>query len=61
MNPSSTLRVRRAIAGLFFVWAVVAIGLSLAALRAPGDRLYHPFTHSRVPTASVIDEVAPSP
>jgi signal transduction histidine kinase len=60
MNPSSTLRVRRAIAGLFLAWAVGAIVLSLAALRAPGDRLYHPFTHSRVPTASVIDEVAPS-
>jgi signal transduction histidine kinase len=60
MNPSSTLRVRRAIAGSFLAWAVVAIVLSLAALRAPGDRIYHPFTHTRVPTASVIDEVAPS-
>ncbi len=60
MNPSSTLRVRRAIAGLFLAWAVGAITLSLAALRAPGDRLYHPFTHTRVATTSVIDEVAPS-
>src|SRR6266850_1881856 len=33
MNPSSTLRVRRAIAGLFLAWAVGAIVLSLAALR----------------------------
>jgi Signal transduction histidine kinase regulating C4-dicarboxylate transport system len=60
MNPSSTLRVRRATAGLFLAWAVGAIVLSLAALRAPGDRLYHPFTHSRIPTASRIDEIAPS-
>ena len=60
MNPSSTLRVRRAIAGLFLAWAVGAIVLSLAALRAPGDRLYHPFTHTRLPSISVIDEVAPS-
>jgi len=60
MNPSSTLRVRRAIAGLFLVWAVGAIVLSMAALRAPGDRLYHPFTHRRLATISVIDEVAPS-
>jgi signal transduction histidine kinase len=60
MNPSSTLRVRRAIAGLFLAWAVGAIVLSLAALRAPGDRLYHPFTHTRLASISVIDEVAPS-
>src|SRR5215510_7813667 len=60
MNPSSTLRVRRATAGLFLAWAVAAIVLSLAALRAPGDRLYHPFTHTRLATTSVIHEVAPS-
>src|SRR5262245_22763065 len=60
MNPSSTLRVRRAIAGLFLAWAVIAIVLSLAALRAPGDRLWHPFTHTRLATTSVIAEVAPS-
>jgi len=60
MNPSSTLRVRRAIAGLFLAWALGAIVLSLAALRAPGDRLYHPFTHTRLATISVIAEVAPS-
>src|SRR5262245_8787550 len=60
MNPSSTLRVRRATAGLFLAWAVGAIVLSLAALRAPGDRLYHPFTHTRLATTSVIHEVAPS-
>lgn len=60
MNPSSTLRVRRAIAGLFLVWAVGAIVLSLAALRAPGDRLYHPFTHTRLASISVIAEVSDS-
>jgi signal transduction histidine kinase len=60
MNPSSTLRVRRAIAGLFLVWAVGAIVLSMASLRAPSDRLYHPFTHTRLATVSVVDEVAPS-
>src|SRR5262249_37911541 len=60
MNPSSTLRVRRAIAGLFLAWAVGAIVLSLPALRRPGDLIYPPCTHSRVPTACVIDEVAPS-
>jgi S1-C subfamily serine protease len=59
MNPSSTLRVRRAIAGLFVAWAVTAIALSLAALRAPGERLYHPFIHTRSATISVIDEVSP--
>ena len=40
MNPSSTLRVRRAIAGLFLVWAVGAIVLSLggaARARATGS------------------------
>src|SRR5262245_66210348 len=58
MNPSSTLRVRRATAGLFLVWAVGAIVLSLGALRAPGDRLYHPFTHTRLANISVIAEVS---
>src|SRR5258706_9089466 len=60
MNPSSTLRVRRAIAGLFLIWAVGAIVLSLAALRSPGDRLYHPFTHTRLAAISVIAEIAAS-
>jgi signal transduction histidine kinase len=53
--------VRRAVAGLFLAWAVGAIVLSLAALRAPGDRLYHPFTHHQpLATISVIDELSPS-
>jgi signal transduction histidine kinase len=60
MNPSSTLRARRAVAGLFLAWAIAAIVLSLGALRAPGDRLYHPFTHTRIATTSVIHEVSPS-
>ena len=59
MNPSSTLRVRRAIAGLFLAWALVAIVLSLGALRAPGERIYHPFTHTRIGATSVIYEVSP--
>jgi signal transduction histidine kinase len=59
MNPWSTLGVRRAVAALFLVWAVGAIVLSLAALRAPGDRLYHPFTHTRIATTSLIDELSP--
>jgi signal transduction histidine kinase len=60
MNPSSTLRARRAIAALFLAWAIAAIVLSLGALRAPGDRIYHPFTHTRIATTSVIHEVSPS-
>ncbi len=60
MNPSSTQRVRRAVAGLFLAWALGAIVLSLAALRAPGDRLYHPFTHTRIAGTSVIDEISPT-
>jgi signal transduction histidine kinase len=60
MNPYSTLRVRRAVAGLFLLWAVAAIVLSLAALRAPGDRIYHPFTHTRITTISVIHELSPT-
>jgi len=60
MNPSSTLRVRRAVAALFLGWAVISIVLSLATLRAPGDRIYHPFTHTRIGATSVIHEVAPS-
>jgi len=60
MNPSSTLRVRRVVAGLFLVWAVSAIVLSLATLRAPGDRIYHPFTHTRIATISVIHELSPT-
>jgi len=64
MNPWSTLGwstlgVRRAVAALFLSWAVVAIVLSLAALRAPGDRIYHPFTHTRIATTSLVDEVSP--
>jgi len=60
MNPTSTLRARRLIAGLFLAWALVAIVLSLSALRAPGDRLYHPFVHTRLNGVSVVTEVAPS-
>ena len=59
MNPFSTLAVRRAVAALFLGWAILAVVLSLGALRAPGDRLYHPFTHTRIATTSVIHELSP--
>jgi signal transduction histidine kinase len=60
MNPFSTQAVRRAVAALFLGWALLAIVLSLSALRAPGDRVYHPFTHTRVAYTSVIHTLAPS-
>ena len=60
MNPNSTLRLRRAIAGLFLGWALLAIALSLAALRAPGERVHHPFTHTRMQAEVVIEQLAPS-
>ena len=59
MNPISTLRARRLIAALFLGWALLGIVLSLGALRAPGDRLYHPFVHTRLNGVSIVTEVAP--
>ena len=38
MNPTSTRRLRRATAALAMVWALLAIVLSLGALRDPEDR-----------------------
>jgi signal transduction histidine kinase len=57
---SSALMPRRAVALVFVCWALLAIALSLGALLQPGDRLYHPFTDSRVGPLPIVMEVAPS-
>ena len=60
MTPSSTLLVRRAVGVLFVGWAVLAIALSLDALRRPARELCHPFTDARVGGVAVVMDVAPS-
>ena len=60
MKPTSTQRARRTLAALFIAWALVSIVLSLAALRAPGDRVFHPFVFTQLDSAAVVTELAPS-
>src|SRR5262245_9459088 len=60
MTPSSTLLVRRAVGVLFVGWAVLAIALSLDALRRPARDLCHPFTDARVGGVAVVMDVAPT-
>ncbi len=59
MNPTSTLRMRRATALLAAGWAFLAILLSLVVLRAPEDRLAQPFTSSVMGSFGVVQRVAP--
>ena len=46
MNPTSTLRVRRATALLAGCWALLAIVLSIGAMGAPSSGVYLPFIDS---------------
>jgi signal transduction histidine kinase len=57
---ASTNWLRRGIAAAFVAWALLAIVLSLAALRAPADRLHHPFADSRLGGTALVERVAPS-
>jgi signal transduction histidine kinase len=59
MNPTSTLHLRRTTAALAVAWALVAIVLSLAALRVPEGALDHPFADSRLGGVAVIMWLAP--
>ena len=59
MTPSSTFLVRRAVAALFVGWALLAIVLSLGAMRRPAHELCHPFTDTRVGGVAVISDLAP--
>jgi signal transduction histidine kinase len=59
MTPSSTLLVRRAVGVLFVGWAVLAIALSLDAMRRPARDLCHPFTDARVGGVAVVMDLAP--
>src|SRR5215468_3892225 len=60
MTPSSTFLVRRAVAALFVGWALLAIVLSLDAMRRPAHELCHPFTDTRVGDVAVVTDLAPS-
>ena len=60
MNPTSTLRMRRATAFLAVTWALVAIFYSVVGLRAPEDALNHPFGDARLGRSTVIQWVHPS-
>ena len=60
MNPTSTLRVRRYSAALAMAWALLAILLSIAALRIPEGALCDPFADARLGGFAVIERVAPS-
>ncbi len=60
MNPTSTLRMRRATAALAVGWSLLAILLSLAVLRAPEDRFVHPFAVALQGDVAVIQSLAPA-
>jgi signal transduction histidine kinase len=59
MNSSSTLALRRLVAGAFIAWALLSIVLALSVLRAPPDRLYHPFTDTRIGGIALVEKLAP--
>ena len=60
MNPSSTLRVRRAIALVFTLWAVASIVLSLAVFgESAAQQLHFPFSDARLGTVSVVEATSP--
>ncbi|MFQ5415689.1 MAG: sensor histidine kinase [Myxococcota bacterium] len=62
MNPTSTRRLRRATAALAMGWSLLAIVLSLAALRSPDGRYAHPFLTMWVGRTAVVEKVlAPEP
>jgi signal transduction histidine kinase len=60
MNPTSTLRMRRLTAFLAIAWALLAIFLSIAGLRADPGALGHPFSDSRMGGRAVIEEPTPA-
>ena len=60
MNPTSTLRMRRWTAFFAIAWALLAIFLSIAGLRATPGGLSHPFSDSRLGGRAVIESLAPS-
>jgi signal transduction histidine kinase len=60
LNSSSTLALRRLAATAFTAWALLSIVLALAAMREPSDRLYHPFSDTRVGSIALVEKLAPS-
>ena len=58
MNPTSTLRIRRASAALAVAWAGVALVLSLAALVTPPSEIVPPIHATYIGGASIIGGVA---
>jgi len=60
MSPTATLRLRRATGVLALVWALGAIVLSLGALRAPAERLVHPFRVVRLGGLVVATDPTPA-
>jgi signal transduction histidine kinase len=60
MNPSTALALRRAVALVFFCWALLAIVLSLGTLREPQQGLYWPFTDTRLAGTAIVERLAPS-
>jgi signal transduction histidine kinase len=55
MNPTSTRRLRQLTALIAMGWALLAIVLSLAALREPGGRFTHPFDTVRAGRAVIVE------
>ncbi len=60
MNPTSTLRMRRATATLAVGWALLALLLSQAVQRAPADRYVHPFGSVQLGSYAVVRSVTPA-
>ncbi len=59
MNPTATLRMRRATAALAVGWSLLALLLSLSVLRAPEERFVHPFGVSLQGTTALVQRLGP--
>ena len=60
MNPSSTLRFRRAIAVVALLWALFAIVLSMGPLRVPAGGVQHPMRVSVLGGSVIVEGLGPS-
>ena len=61
MNPSSTLRVRRAIALVFLLWGGVSVLLSFSVFgERAAQQISFPFVDTRLGSAAVVVAVSPA-
>jgi signal transduction histidine kinase len=60
MNPTSTLRFRRATALLAVTWALAALVLSLGPFRVPSNALHYPFSFGVMGSTVIVQGLGPA-